>query len=179
MAITPRILLLSLLIPSAALLAQDGLYAPTKAARLDAQAYLAPLSKGGVVPFKVIAGDFAKNQTAAIGKYSGRRLEVVGTVSAIKKSGGENKLFVVTLRDASANLPALKADFLYGSIPNNSEIQITGDGAQALLVRRDRSGNILGQETYLSVGKKVTIKGDFKGLQAGDIVLTACELKRR
>lgn len=180
MTIAPRTLLvLALLLPAAALRADNELYAPTKAARLEAEAYLAPFPKGGVVPYKVIAGDFAQNQTAAIGKYSGRRVAVEGRISGIKKSGGENKIFVVTLRDSSGNLPAVKADFLFGSLPENSEIQVNDDGSQAQLVRRDRSGTILSQDPYLLVGQKVTIKGEFKQLRAGEIVLTACELKRK
>jgi hypothetical protein len=180
MKITPQaLLLLALLVSAAALRADNELYAPTKAARLDAEAYLTPFPKDGVVPYKVLAGDFSKNQTAAIGKYSGRRVAVVGRISAIKKSGGENKIFVVTLSDSSGNLPSVKADFLFGSLPENSELQVSDDGSQAQLIRRDRSGTILSQDPYLSVGQKVTIKGEFKQLRAGEIVLTACELKRK
>jgi hypothetical protein len=35
---------------------------------------------------------------------------------------------------------------------------------------------ILSQEPYLSVDQQVGLKGDFKELKVGDIVLTACKL---
>ena len=83
------------------------------------------------------------------------------------------------MQGASGNLPAVKADFLYGSIPANSEIQISQDGSSAIILHRDRSGNILSQDTYLSVDQKVAIKGDFKEIKVGDIVLTACKLESK
>lgn len=174
---TPRRLLPVLLLPLAAisLSAQNDLFAPTKIARMDAAAYLQPLPANGVVPLNVIAGDFATNAPAAMGKYSNQRLTVIGRISALGK-GGENKVLVVTLQDAGATLPAVKGNFLPGSIPENSEIQISSDGMQAVLLRRDRSGNILGREPYLSVDQRVGIKGDFKEQKVGDIVLTACKL---
>jgi hypothetical protein len=177
MTTMPRIIVLaaSLLLPIAPLVAQDT-FAPSKIARMDAGAYLAPLPGNGVVPLKTIAGDFATNATAATGKYSGQRITVIGRVSALSQGASENKVLVVTMQDAGANLPAVKGEFLYGSIPQNSEIQISSDGSQAILVHRDRSGNILGQDPYLSVDQKVAIKGDFKELKVGDIVLTACKL---
>jgi hypothetical protein len=46
----------------------------------------------------------------------------------------------------------------------------------ATLVRRDRTGVILSQEPYLSVDQRVGLKGDFKELKVGDIVLTSCKL---
>jgi hypothetical protein len=70
----------------------------------------------------------------------------------------------------------VKAEFLYGAIPVNSEIQVDDGGGVANIVRRDRSGNILSQEPYVSVGQKVAIKGDFKELKVGDIILTACKI---
>lgn len=176
MSIPHRILFLLLPLCAVTLSAQNDIYAPTKIARMDAAAYLAPLPANGVVPFPVIAGDFATNAPAAIGKYSNQRITVTGRISALSKGSGENKAFVVTLQDAGATLPAVKGDFLQGSIPLNSEIQISSDGTQAFLVRRDRSGNILGQEPYLSVDQRVGIKGNFKEQKAGDIVLTACKL---
>ena len=70
----------------------------------------------------------------------------------------------------------MKAEFLYGAIPVNSEIQVDdNNGAVANLVRRDSAGNILSTEPYISVGQKVAIKGDFKELKVGDIILTACK----
>ena len=58
----------------------------------------------------------------------------------------------------------------------NSEIQISQDGSTAVLIHRDRTGNILSQNPYLFVGQRVGIKGDFKELKVGEIVLTACKL---
>ena len=177
MKILPNILLGLCAVSSCTLpLAAQETYAPTKLARMDAAAYLQPLPQDGVVPLATIAGDFAKNETAASGKYGGQRVTVVGRVSALSKGSGENKVMVVTLQDPAASLPAVKADFLYGSFPENSELQVSEDGSQAFLVRRDRSGNILGQQPYLSVGQKAAIRGDFKELKLGDIVLTACKL---
>jgi hypothetical protein len=103
-------------------------------------------------------------------------LTVIGRVSSLSNGNSENKVLVVTLQGASGNLPAVKADFLYGSIPDNSEIQISSDGSAATIVHRDRSGNILSQGTYLSIDQKVAIKGTFKEVKVGDIVLTACKL---
>ena len=173
---TPRITLVAtLLLPISALFAQQN-YAPTKIASMDAASYLKPLPADGVVPLAVIAGDFAANGEAAMGKYSGQRITVIGRISALKKSSSENKVLVVTMQDASASLPAVKCDFLYGSIPQNSEIQVSDDGFQAFILRRDRMGNILSQDPYLSVDQRVGIKGVFKGNKGGDIVLTACKL---
>lgn len=143
---------------------------------MDAAAYLKPLPQNGVVAYATIAGDFATNQVAASGKYGGRRITVIGPIASLSPSSSENKVLVVTLQDPSASLPAVKCSFLFGSIPQNSSIEVSGDGSQAMLVRRDRSGNILGREAYLSVGQKVAIKGDFKELKVGDVVLTACTL---
>jgi hypothetical protein len=175
---TPHKALLLFLLPLAAvsLSAQNDLYAPTKIAKMDAAAYLAPFPANGVVPLNVIAGDFATNAPAAIGKYSNQRITVIGRVSALSKGSGENKVLVVTMQDAGASLPAVKGDFLYGSIPQNSEMQVSSDGTQAFLIRRDRNGNILGQEPYLSVDQRVGIKGDFKEQKVSDIILTACKL---
>jgi hypothetical protein len=173
--ILPRNILPLLLSLAAPLAAQD-IFAPTETARMEAASSLQPLPKNRVVTLKTISGDFAANPVAAVGKYGGRRIAVVGRVSALKKSGGENKALVVTMQDASAALPAVKCGFLAGSFPENSSIEISSDGSQAFLVRRDRSGNILGRETYLSVGQKVAIRGDYKEVKVGDVVLTACEL---
>ena len=160
---TPRITLVAtLLLPISALFAQQN-YAPTKIASMDAASYLKPLPA-------------AANGEAAMGKDSGQRITVIGRISALKKSSSENKVLVVTMQDASASLPAVKCDFLYGSIPQNSEIQVSDDGFQAFILRRDRMGNILSQDPYLSVDQRVGIKGDFKGNKGGDIVLTACKL---
>lgn len=172
---SPRIVLPILLSLAGPLVAQET-YVPTKIARMDAASYLQPLPKDGVVPLKTIAGDFAANVTAAMGKYGGRRIAVIGRVSALSPGSSENKVLVVTLQDASASLPAVKCDFLFGSIPQNSSIEVSDDGSQAFLIRRDRSGNILGREPYLSVDQKAAIKGDFKELKVGDIVLTSCKL---
>jgi len=159
----------------APLAAQDA-YSPTKIARMDAASYLQPLPKNGAVSLKTIAGDFASNSQAAAGKYAGRRITVIGRVAMLGNGSSENKILVVTLQDAAASLPAVKCNFLFGSLPQNSSIEISGDGSQATLVQRDRSGAVLGRQSYLSVGQKVAIKGDFQELKVGDIVLTACKL---
>jgi len=163
-----------LFVPAFSLVAQD--FPATKIAKMDAASYLQPLPENRVVPLKVIATDFATHPDAAIGKYSGKRITVIGRVSALSNGNSENKVLVVTLQGASGNLPAVKADFLYGSIPDSSEIQISSDGSAATIVHRDRSGNILSQGTYLSIDQKVAIKGTFKEVKVGDIVLTACKL---
>ena len=148
----------------------------TAIAQKDAAAYLKPFPASGVVPLAVIAGDFATNETAATGKYNGQRITVIGRVAAISQGSSENKVMVVTLQDAAAKQPSVKGEFLFGSIPENSEIQISSDGSMATLVRRDRTGVILSQEPYLSVDQRIGLKGDFKELKVGDIVLTACKL---
>lgn len=173
---TPRILLLLAVAAAVMPLAAQDTFAPTKTAQMDAAAYLKPLPDNGVVPLNVIAGDFATNPTAAIGKYAGQRITVIGRIAALKKSGSENKVLVVTLQDAAASLPAVKCDFLNGSIPFNSEIEMSSDNSQASILKRDRIGNILGRDPYLSVDQRVGIKGNFKQLKVGDIVLTACKL---
>lgn len=178
MHITPRtLLLLTSLICASNLVAQD--FPTTKIAKMDAASYLQPLPENRAVRLKVIAGDFASHPDAAVGKYSGKRITVIGRVSALSQGSGENKVLVVTMQDSSGNLPAVKANFLYGSIPANSEIQISQDGSSATILHRDRSGNILSQDTYLSVDQKVAIKGDFKEVKVGDIVLTACKLESK
>jgi len=174
---TPRILLVltSLFFAIAPLVAQD--FTTTKIAQMDAASYLQPLPDNHVVTLNVIAGDFAKNQEAAIGKYNGQRITVIGRISALSQGSDENKVLVVTMQDPSANLPAVKAEFLFGSIPVNSEIQVSSDGSMATIVHRDRSGSILSQDAYLSVDQRVAIKGNFKEVKVGDIVLTACKLE--
>lgn len=173
---TPRIFLLMVVAATVPPLVAQDTFAPTKIAQMDAAAYLQPLPDNGVVPLNVIAGDFATNAVAATGIYGGQRITVIGRIAALKKSGSENKVLVVTLQDAAASLPAVKCDFLDGSIPFNSEIEMSDDNSQASILKRDRSGNILGREPYLSVDQRVGIKGDFKELKVGDIVLTACKL---
>jgi len=145
-------------------------------ARQDAAGYLQPLNKSGVVKYKVIASDFATNQAAAIGKYTGHRITVIGRVSHLSKGHGENKILVVTIQDASASLPAVKGEFRYGSIPDNSEVQISADKSVATLISRDGSGNIVSQSPFLSLDQTVAIKGDFSEVSVGDIVLTGCKI---
>jgi len=170
---------IALLVPMARLVAQNSMpttFPTTQIARMDAASYLKPLPENHVVSYKQIAGDFAANETAALGKYNGRRITVIGRIAHLSQGQSENKALVVTLQSADASLPAVKADFLADAIPENSEIQISSDGSSASIVNRDRSGNILSQNTYLSIDQKVGIKGSFKGLKVGDIVLTACKL---
>lgn len=177
MLFTPRILLVltSLVFAGVPLLAQD--FPTTKIAKMNAASYLQPLPDNGVVTLNVIAGDFANYPDAAIGKYNGQRITVIGRISALSQGSSENTVLVVTMQDPSANLPAVRAEFLFGSIPVNSEIQVSADGSMATIVHRDRSGSILSQDPYLSVDQKVAIKGNFKEVKVGDIVLTACKLE--
>ncbi len=168
-------LLLSICLVSAeSLIAQD--FPATTIARQDAAAYLKPLNQRGVVRLKTIAGDFAANQTAAIGKYSGHRITVIGRIAHLSKGESENKVMVVTLQDAARSLPAVKAEFLMGALPKNSELQVSQDGSVANLIRRDRSGMILSQGPYLSLDQIVAIKGNYKELNVGNIVLTDCKI---
>jgi hypothetical protein len=166
-------LLLSLFLASSLPLGAQN-FPVSKIEKMDAASYLKPLPQNGVVQLKEIASDFATNSDAAIGKYSGRRITVIGRVSALSNGNGENKVLVVTLQGTSGDLPAVKADFLYGSIPENSEIQISNDGSSATIVHRDRRGDILSQDTYLNVDQNIAIEGTFKEVKVGDIVLTAC-----
>lgn len=170
-----RSLLLVLPVLMVQTMAQNS-FPTTQIAQNDAAAYLKPFPASGVVPLAVIAGDFASNETAAIGKYNGQRITVIGRVASISQGSSENKVLVVTLQDAAASQPAVKGEFLFGSLPENSEIQVSSNGSMATLVRRDRAGVILSQEPYLSVDQRVGLKGDFKELKVGDIVLTACKL---
>ena len=171
----PSVLPVLLLVVAPSLLKSQDAFPVSQVQKMEASS-LSPLPSDGVVPLKVIAGDFAADQNAAVGKYSGRRITVVGRVSAVSNPSSENKVLTVTLQDPSASQPAVKAEFLYGAIPVNSEIQVDdNNGAVANLVRRDSAGNILSTEPYISVGQKVAIKGDFKELKVGDIILTACK----
>jgi hypothetical protein len=176
MALPSKLLLFPLILCSMAPLVAQDVLPPTTLAKQDAAAYLKPLNKRGVVRYKTIATDFNTNQVAAIGKYAGKRITVIGRVSHLSQGESENKALVVTLQDASASLPAVKGIFLAGSIPQNSEIQISSDGSTATMVNRDGSGNIVSQNTYLTVDQTVAIKGDYKELKVGDIVLTDCKL---
>jgi hypothetical protein len=171
-----QVLMLLMLCCLSAALSAQGIFAPTEMARKEAESYLKPLPGNGVVPLKTIAGDFASNQMAASGKYSDRRITVIGRIAKLSKGSGDNKVLIVTLQDASANLPAVKGEFLSGTIPQNSELEISGDGSSAVLLSRDRSGMILGRKPYLSLGQRVGLKGSFKEIQVGDIVLTDCAL---
>jgi hypothetical protein len=174
-SLTHFFLLLSICLASGeALIAQD--FPVTTIARQDAAAYLKPLNQRGVVRLKTIAGDFAANQTAAIGKYSGRRITVIGRIAHLSKGESENKVMVVTLQGAARSLPAVKAEFLMGALPKNSEIQVSQDGSVANLIRRDRSGMILSQGPYLWLDQVVAIKGNYKELKVGNIVLTDCKI---
>ena len=178
--LSPLFLLLTLLCLGLPLRAQNGgapnTFAPTPVSIMDAKADLNPIPKNGVVPLKTIAGDFATNAVAASGKYLERRITVSGRIASLCKGHGENKALVVIMQDRAASLPAVKAEFLSGSIPENSEFDISGEGGQATLLRRDRHGMILSRSPYLSVGQKVEISGYVKGLDVGDIVLTACRM---
>ncbi len=168
------LILTSLLLATVPLGAQG--FPTTKIAKMDAAFSLQSLPNNHVVPLNIIAGDFAKNQEAALGKYNGQRITVIGRISALSQGSSENKVLVVTLQDPSANLPAVRGDFLFGSIPLNSEIQVSADSSMATIVHRDGSGNILSQQPYLAVDQRVGLKGNFKELKAGDIVLTDCKL---
>ena len=142
----------------------------------DAALTLKPLNQRGVVRLKTIASDFAANGPAAIAKYSGRRITVIGRIARFSQGEGENIILVVSLKDAASSLPAVKCKFLPGTLPEHSEIQISQDGSNATLIRRDSRGIILSQNTYLSADELVAIKGDYKGLNVGDIVFTNCKI---
>ena len=148
----------------------------TKTAAMDAQAYLTPLPENGVVALATIAGDFAKNPTAAVGKYSGRRITVIGRIAKLGQGQSENVVLTVTLQDPAASLPAVKAKFSSGSIAENSEYELSPDGSNITILSRSRSGNIEGHRPYLSVDQQVAIKGDFKEQRVGDIILTNCRM---
>jgi tRNA_anti-like len=168
-------MVLLLVLPVASLTAQQS-FPNTQIAKMDAASYLQPLPENRVVPLKVIAEDFASHPDAAIGKYKGKRITVIGRISALSQGSGENKVLSVTMQGSSGNLPAVKAQFLYDSIPVNSELQVSNDGSSASIIQRDRTGNILSQKSFLSVDQKVGIKGNFKEVKVGDIILTACKL---
>lgn len=172
-----RLLLLTLSLGCCSLRAQDpGAVAPSTLSREEARATMKRLPASGIVPLKTIAGDFASNAVAANAKYSGHRITVIGRIASLGKGSGETTELEVTLQDASGNLPPVKGKFEEGSLPQNSEIELSGDGSQAVLIKRDRYGMILGRQAYLSVGQRVGITGDFKEIRVGDIVLTACKL---
>ncbi len=177
---SPRLLIaLSIVLSVTPLVAQNTVpttFPTTQIAKMEAASYLAPLPENRVLSYKQIAGDFAANETAALGKYNGKRITVIGRIAHLSQGHGEKKALVVTLQNANASLPAVKGDFLADSIPVNSEIQVSDDGSTASIIHRDRIGNILSQDTYLSVDQKVGIKGSFKELKVGDIVLTDCKL---
>jgi hypothetical protein len=171
-----RLLLLSLILISVTpLLAQDG-YPATAIARQDAAAYLKPLNERGVVSLKTIAGDFATNQVAAIGKYTDHMITVVGRIAHLSQGHGENVALVVKLQDAAASLPAVKGVFLPSNFSENSAIQISPDGSSASLIKRDAKGKVLSQNTFLTVDQTVAIKGNYKNIDAGDIILNDCKL---
>jgi len=180
MSVSPRTNPLVLLACGSLALSQglvaQGVFGPTTPQRQEARQNLKPLPENRVVSYKTIAGDFSSDQQAALGKYGGRRITVIGRVAALSQGSSENKILVVTLQDPSASLPAVKAQFLLGSIPENSELEISSDGSQATLLKRDRSGMILGREPYLSLDQRVGIKGSFKEIKVGDIVLGDCQL---
>ena len=148
----------------------------TKTAAMEAQAYLAPLPANGVVSLATIAGDFAKNPTAAIGKYSGRRITVIGRIAKLGQGQSENVSLTVTLQDPAASLPAVKAKFSSGSIAQNSEFELSPNGSNITILSRGRYGNIEGRRPYLAVDQEVAIKGDFKEQKVGDIILTNCRM---
>ena len=177
---SPRLLIaLSIVLSVTPLVAQNTVpttFPTTQIAKMEAASYLAPLPENRVLSYKQIVGDFAANETAALGKYNGKRITVIGRIAHLSQGHGEKKALVVTLQNANASLPAVKGDFLADSIPVNSEIQVSDDGSTASISHRDRIGNILSQDTYLSVDQKVGIKGSFKELKVGDIVLTDCKL---
>ncbi len=162
------------LIGAIPLMAQD--FPVTKTQSMDAQAYLTPLPENGVVALATIAGDFAKNPTAAIGKYSGRRITVIGRIAKLGRGQSENVDLTVTLQDPAASLPAVKAKFLPGTISENSEFELSPDGSSVTILARSRTGTIEGRRPYLSVDQQVAIKGDFKEQKVGDIILTDCRL---
>jgi hypothetical protein len=175
--VTPhKLLILSLILSSVPPLVAQDVLPPTSMAKQDAAAYLKPLNQRGVVRLKTIAGDFSTNQVAAIGKYAGHMITVIGRVAHLSQGESENKVLIVTLQDPSASLPAVKAEFLPGSIPENSEIQVSEDGSTATMIHRNARGIILKQDTYLSVDQTVAIKGNYKELKVGDIILTDCKI---
>jgi hypothetical protein len=176
MATPHKLLILSLILASVPPMVAQDVLPPTSMAKQDAAAYLKPLNQRGVVRLKTIAGDFSTNQVAAIGKYAGHRITVIGRVAHLSQGESENKVLIVTLQDASASLPAVKAEFLPGSIPENSEIQVSEDGSTATMIHRNAMGKILRQDTYLSVDQIVGIKGNYKELKVGDIILTDCKI---
>ena len=142
----------------------------------DASQPLKPLNQRGVVKLKTIAGDFATNEVAAIAKYSGHRITVIGRVAHLSQGSSENKVLVVTLQDATASLPAVKGDFLSDSIPEHSGIEVSQDGSCATLVRRDSAGRILSQNTFLNADSIIGLKGNYKELKVGDVILTDCKI---
>ena len=156
------------------LAAQNAL--PTTALQREEAATLKPLPANGDVKLKTIARDFSYNPVAAMGKYSKHELKVTGQISRIVK---EEDNLVVILQDAEPGLPAVEADFPFGSTAKNSEILVSDDLTSASILKRTSKGSIVSQKPFLTVGQHVDIMGIFKELKPGVIVLGNCRLAHK
>jgi hypothetical protein len=148
-------------------LAQDNQPAP-----------LIPLPANGLVSLETITGDFRNSPDAATNKYQGNLLIVYGRVGQLKTPGGENPHSVldVYLQDEKNASPDVKAVFQQDALPENTSLDVSGDGSQAILFVRRGNDVIRRQEPFITVNQQIAVQGSFKELMAGDIKLENCTL---
>lgn len=125
------------------------------------------------VDWKTLASEFQQDEAAAEAKYQGRMITVVGPVSGIADGDMtvDDPSVAITLSTEDGPGPDVKCLFETADLPVNSGLDVSGDGSEVTLLRRDDIGNVVSKETFAQTGQQVTVTGTFFGYQGGEIVL--------
>ena len=133
-----------------------------------------------VIPYAELAGEFAANSTAADQKYQGQYLTVRARVVSLSQDGGAGSPLSAVFGAPDNDSFQIKADFSLDTLgPDWASISISDDGTQAMLVRRNREGEILENRPLLIVGEERTISGSYQGYVAGDMILRDASLRKK
>lgn len=130
------------------------------------------------VDWTTIATEFADDAAAAQAKYQDQVVTVTGPISAI--AAGDmtvgNPSVAVTLSTENGPAASVKCLFENMDLEPNTEIQVPDEAGEALLIKRDSSGNITSSSPIFGVGQKITVTGDYIDFSAGDVVLRHCRI---
>ena len=166
------ILLVSFSVP---LIAQNA--QPVSAmSRLGDLPKIAPLPPSGIVSIETLRQDFTTDPTAARQKYENKRIKVLGIVSIIE-SGSADVPLIVTLMDPAKSEACVKAEFLLGSLPTHSDLEINVDGASAVLLNRKKDKKTKAtfeRSIFIKKNQQLAVEGCYKIINSGDVVLSDC-----
>ena len=105
-------------------------------------------------------------------------ITVSGPVASIAQGDmtTDNPAVAVTLSTPEGPGPDVKCLFQNEDLPVNTELYVPDDGSEAVLRKRDPTGNVISSAPFVQSGQQVTVTGSFLNFDAGDIVLQHCRM---